>query len=473
MSRAALARRTGRIAAEFGAFALLLFATRFLAQGHLLPCMDQECHLGGIAVDVLANGVRFPLATYAPNDYDNGSFFSGLLTAAAFALLGRNVLAAKLVTHVFAAVGAVASLYLLRTCLRELRVEDRWARWAAIAAVVIGTAFAPRVVTTVSLVALGNHAEGAAINLVLLALFVTRRHDRSAALTATFWALVGFALYVNKGTFLAVLTLGAAEATLSRHSARRLTAAVAGLGLGALPEIVTTVQRHGLGWVNVLQKSERNVQGFPRAALSSLSTFADGRIELLVAWALALAVGIVLAWRSRSVATAVVAGFTVFYLAALGVMAQGGLDPYVVYGHPLLVVLIGLTVAVVTARARARWGPRAAVGAALGLSAVVLVACRPAAVSWDPGRVTALWRDRAAAACSWRLAEGFAREHRAGRAAAGRTQGQHMIARCRSLSEPEQVADCIGGIARELHWRHGAKVDGGEAPGGLTETERL
>src|SRR5262245_24808144 len=111
------AQVAGRCAAEFLGFALLLFVTRFIARGSFVPLMDQECHIGGIAVDVLAHGVRFPLLVYAPNEYDNGSFFSGVLAALAFTLLGRNVLALKLVTHAITAAGAVATLWLLRGCL--------------------------------------------------------------------------------------------------------------------------------------------------------------------------------------------------------------------------------------------------------------------------------------------------------------------------------------------------------------------
>ena len=114
------ARTAARLLAELAGFAALLFITRDVERGHLVPQMDQECHIGGIAVDVLAHGVRFPLLVYAPNEYDNGSFFSGLLAAVSFSLLGRSVLAFKLVTHVISAAGAVATLWLLRSCLQEL-----------------------------------------------------------------------------------------------------------------------------------------------------------------------------------------------------------------------------------------------------------------------------------------------------------------------------------------------------------------
>src|SRR5437588_9647735 len=100
--------------------AALLFLTRFVARSHLIPLSDQECHVGGVAVDVLAHGIRFPLCAYAPNEYDNGTLFSGLLAALSFSVLGRNVLALKLTTHLIAAAGAVAALWLLRGCLEEL-----------------------------------------------------------------------------------------------------------------------------------------------------------------------------------------------------------------------------------------------------------------------------------------------------------------------------------------------------------------
>src|SRR4051794_34442480 len=86
-SRVTMSRQPGaaatavRLLGETAAFFVLLFLSRFLLRAHLLPEMDQECHIGGIAADVLAHGVRFPLLVYAPNEYDNGSFFSGLLTA--------------------------------------------------------------------------------------------------------------------------------------------------------------------------------------------------------------------------------------------------------------------------------------------------------------------------------------------------------------------------------------------------------
>src|SRR5690348_2481486 len=88
-----------RIIAEFaGVFALLFFA-RFVWMGVLVVRMDQECHLGGIALDVLAHGIRFSPAVYAPNEYDNGTFLQALLVAIGYSTVGRNVLVLRLVTH--------------------------------------------------------------------------------------------------------------------------------------------------------------------------------------------------------------------------------------------------------------------------------------------------------------------------------------------------------------------------------------
>jgi hypothetical protein len=75
-----------------------------------------------------------------------------------------------------------------------------------------------------------------------------------------------------------------------------------------------------------------------------------------------------------------------------------------------------------------------------------------------------LWRDADGAACSWHLAEGFAREHGYGLAPPGLTREQHMIARCRSLAERDEQLDCIGGIGRDLHVQGGGKVAGAPPP---------
>src|SRR5512144_2298152 len=176
-------RTVVRLAAEFLGFAVLLFVTRFLARGHLVPETDQECYIGGIAVDVLANGIRFPLLAYAPNEYDNGSFFSGLLAAVSFSLFGRNLLALKLVTHLISAAGAAATLWLLRDCLDELGLKSPRIRWVSTLVLLVTIALAPRVVTLCSMYAVGNHAEGAAIDVILLALAAHRFRVASRART--------------------------------------------------------------------------------------------------------------------------------------------------------------------------------------------------------------------------------------------------------------------------------------------------
>jgi hypothetical protein len=478
--------------AEFTGFAALLFITRFVARGHLVPRMDQECHIGGIAIDVLAHGVRFPLLVYAPNDYDNGSFFSGLLAAVSFSLLGRRVLALKLVTHLISAASAVATLWLLRRCLEEVGLTSRLARWTATVALVVAIALAPRVVTLVSTYAVGNHAEGSAIDTLLLVLFARGMNTRSATRAAALWALVGFGLYLNKGTVLVIPLLGAAELVVGWRSFRRLAAAFGGLVLGSLPELLVILQRHGGGWATIASKAERNVQGFPYAFIDDVLALADHRIELLAGWALALSLGVALLvrslrygeWRhdassgavlpsfgSPPVTLALVVGLTCLHLAALTVMAQGGLDAYAVYEYPTLVVLFSVLVAAGCAHAAARWGERA--GTWVGVTAIglTLVLYRPDAVSWGFATVSTLWRDRAGAACAWRFAEGFEREHDNGLAPPGGTREQYAIARCRSLSEQSQVLDCIGGIARELNWRQHGTVPG-EPPAGLSAPER-
>jgi hypothetical protein len=475
--------------AELVAVAALLFVTRYLARGHLAIIMDQECHIGGIATELLGHGVRFPLVAYAPNEYDNGSFYSGVLTALSFALLGRRLLALKLVTHLVSAAGAVATLWLLRSCLDELGLTRRSVRWTATAALVIAIAAAPRVVTMFSMYAVGNHAEGSALDAILLAWFTRRPGERSAWRTALFWAAVGFALYLNKGAFLVIPVLAVAQVIVARRALARLGAALAGFAIGLLPELLVVAQQvaggwGALGWQTILSKEHRNSQAFPKAIINSLLFLGEYRIELLTTWALAL-VSATVAWvRSVlgarrtaapaggvSVALGVVIGISWFHLAALSVMAKSGLDAYVIYGYPTLAVLFALLIAhACNDVVRRAWLRPLAAGAVA--VAATLVLYRPFALTWGTDVVRALWHDREGAVCSWRFAEGFEREQEFGLAPGGLTREEHAIRRCRSLSEPDQVLDCIGGIARELVWRQADGRVHGEPPAELDARER-
>lgn len=463
-------RRLLRPLAEIGALGGLLFVTRFVLQGELVPRVDQECHIGGIAVDLLAHGVRFPLMAYAPNEYDNGSFVSGVLTAGAFALLGRSVLALKLVTHAIVTLGAYASLSLLRSALDELGASVH-ARRSAIAALVIGLALAPRVVTMMSTYAVGNHAEGAAICAILLACFAARAHVRSGPRTAALWMAVGLAVYVNKGALLVLPVLAGAELALSRREPRRLAAAAAGLVAGSLPELWVIAQRHGRGWSVIAEKAGRGSEGFPDGVLGSIVGSADGRAGVLAIWAIALTGGAWLARRRGGLVTRAVLALSVVHLAAMCAMAQGGPDAYALYGHPPIVVLSAVIVAFAADRAAALGGARAGTAAGAALVTAVLLASAPTPASPSLRAIEEMGHDRAGAACSWRFAEGFGREHLHGLAPAGRTREQHEIARCHELSEPAQVESCVGGISREIHWRHQQRV-APEPPAGLTDVER-
>jgi hypothetical protein len=318
--------------------------------------------------------------------------------------------------------------------------------------------------------AVGNHAEGAAMDVLLLALFVWRLGRPSRLLAALQWTLVGLALYVNKGTVLALLVLATAEIVLARRAPRRLLPAAAGLGLGLFPELLVVVQRHGLGWATTAGKAERNSGEFPGSVLSSLAILGEHRIELFAAWILAVGVAIACARRRRSTVLAVVVGFLALHLAALCVMAQGGVDKYTLYAYPAIVVLYGGLAALSVQWATARWGQRAAPVAAVAATIVTALLYRPDAMTWSSATVSALYSDRSGAACSWRFAEGFGREYDHGLAGGGATREEHVIERCRSLTDDQRV-ECVGGIARELQWRSGGRVHG-EPPAQLDELER-
>jgi hypothetical protein len=485
-------RTIARLLLELAGFAVLLFITRFVARGHLVPESDQECYIGGIALDVLAHGVRFPIVAYAPNEYDNGSFFSGLLAAGSFAVLGQSVLALKLVTHLISAAGAVATLWLLRGCLQELGLTRRRERWTATAVLVVAIALAPRVVTIASTYAVGNHAEGSAIGTILLALFSRRLHVHSALGTAGFWALAGVALYLNKATTLVIPALAVAQIALTWRSPARLVAAGVGFVLGLAPELLVIAEDRARGWVTMSSKAGRYAHAFPHAFLDDVVTLAEHRVELLCLWGLAIIAGIALllgllrrAARPRQAAADAAPSFddhlpvalglavmvTLLHLAALTVMAQGGLDYYAIYGYPTGSVLVAVLVAWACGQAGRRWGDRTSAWVTAAAIALILVAYRPDALSWGLATSRALWGNQEGAVCSWRFAEGFLREYDHGLAPPEQTREAHAIERCRSLSTRAQTLDCIGGIARELHWRHDGKIDG-EPPVALDADER-
>jgi hypothetical protein len=485
------ARTLARLLAEFAGFAALLFITCFVMHGYLVAQLEgDECHSGGIAVDVLAHGVRFPLVVYPQTEYLNASLLGGLLAAVSFWLLGRNLLALKVVVLLFSAASAVAMLSLLRGCLAESGFTSRRLRWSATAALVVALALAPRPVLFLEPLEIFGHSSNAAVNTVLLALFVGRLRHRSALSAAAFWTGAGFAFYLLKGTLLVLPLLGAAEVVLGWRSRRQLAAAVGGFAFGALPELLVSIHRHGTGWAALASRVDQNLRRFPRAFVTDLQTLAEYRIELLAVWAVAIAVGVLVLvrsvrrgeWRAATLSGSitpsagsppVVLGLTlavsVLHLMALAVMAQGGLvDAYQSYGYPTLVVLFAFLVAWVCANAGARWGDRIETWVGAAAVGLTLVLYRPGTVNWEWATVRALWHDRAGAACSWRLAEGFEREYDCGLAPAGRTREEHVIERCRSL-EPDQVLNCIGGIARERQHNIGAA---GDPPAGLSAAER-
>ncbi len=484
---------------EFSALALLLFVVRFILRGHLVPQLDEECALGGVAVDVLARGIRFPLAMYAPNDYENGFFYSGLLTAGSFAALGQRALALKLPTHLIVSAGAAAALWLLRSCLDELRLRARWARATAIAVLVIAFAFSPREIALFSTyaVGIGSHAEGSAIDMALLAVFARRRADWAAPGIAAFWVLLGLALHVNKGTLVLVGVLALVELGRMRSAPRGASAALLGFLIGSVPELIRMTGADAVmgGWGTITAKLARHGRDFPAAFVSDVLTLADYRPELLAVWTLAIGLATALTLRSsrrRAIrggaavpsAIGMTLGVLVLHLAGLAIIAQGGVDYYALHTYPPLAVLTALLAGwsdAALAKIRSVGSARAAAALIIG---PMLVAYRPEAPRADFGVVSALWNERGGAACSWRFGETFVRLQAGavdysllGTAAlpehdrrAQATRVLRAVALCRSLSETVQALDCIGGIARELQYGSG-RIDG-EPPAELNSGER-
>ena len=492
--------RYARTAASIGGltalFVVVLFVARYVARSHLALCVDEEC-LGGVAVEVLAHGVRYPLAVYAENNYDNGFFVSGLITAALFSVFGRRVLVFKLEALIASAAAAVATLALVSACLRELQITDRRARGAAFATVFVGIVIAPRLVTAFSMIGagLGTHIEGAAVETILLALFAWGVRTRSVVQTATFWVAVGVAFWLNRGMVFILPVLAAMQVVASR---RRLTDAIAmvgGFAVGVTPDWIAVAAGHRSGWDDSIWKIQERMRMMPRPFLEAMALFGDGRIELLGSWAVALAVATALCiryWRSppgaeratgaegegavadragRPVILTLLVGVTWYSLALLFVVAQGGGDPYSMHLLGPITVIVAVVIAWFCARVAARWGEHSGAVAAVVAVAAMLFVYRPDALSWDVEPVAALWRDQIGAVCSYRFGEGFMRrqdEYWQGHWTAAGVQ--QAIAGCRSLSERSQVLDCIGGVT--YVWLRVRELESvGMVPAGLDDDE--
>jgi hypothetical protein len=477
------ARAAARLGVEFALFAGLLFVSRFVLRGYLALPLDEECHIGGIALDVLAKGIRFPFVVYVQSDYDSGSLISGLLAAGSFSVLGRNLLALKLVTHLVAAVGAVAALALLRGSLRDLRLTSRRARWTAIAVLAIAVALAPEAQTVPAMctIGIGSPLDGSVMDTLLLTLFASRLRDRSALRIGVFWALVALALFFNRATLPIIPVLALAEVALARRTPRKLLAAVVGFLLGASRDLIEVAEQYTNGWRRLFGKV--HAHDFPGAFLESIWTGSEYRLELIALWALALAFGIAVlircvprfrAWWVDDAAAPpwtllLVVGAAATHVTALLIMATGGFDYYTIYAYPLIAILLALLVAWGCSRVATRL-PAAGTWIYAGAVVAVLLAYRPLAMEPSFDGVRALWRNKTGAACSWRLAEGFRREYEAG-LAPGETLQQHVIDRCRSLSDHAQVLDCVGGMARDLHHNFSSRIENGAPPAALTPEE--
>jgi hypothetical protein len=99
---------------------------------------------------------------------------------------------------------------------------------------------------------------------------------------------------------------------------------------------------------------------------------------------------------------------------------------------------------------------------------LIVLVHRPDTLTPGFARVSALWSNRGGAACSWRFAEAFLRLQ--DDAPSSQAKEQRAIALCRSLSEPPQILDCIGGVARDL--QYGSRKVDREPPASLSDAER-
>lgn len=456
----------------------LLFAVRFVAFGHYLGVNEQECHIGGIAHELLAHGVSMPLRNYAPNDYNSGSFFFGATAAAYFSLLGPSLLAVKLVPHTFAVAGLCATLALLARSLRELSMDDLGVRALAISVFAAAMILAPRLVIGLSMYAAANHAEGSALGLVALALFAVRLERPRPWIVAGVWAATGLFLYVAKGCAIAVAVMAAGEALRWRRGhgverARELGYATLGFAVGASPilGVPGLPGDAGGGWDTIAEKLARHAAWFPYAWLDSVLELGHRRPLALVLWAAALSWAGLAACKRRSIALALLTGYAGVHLGALSIMAQGGFDQYAIYSYPAIAAVSALAAARLTMVAAARFGRRTGLAVAASAVPLTLALGYPTAgLNHTPGaQLEWLLAMPEAGVCSWRFAEGFLRESPTPHE---RSEEPRAAERCRQMmSGRAQQLDCIAGISRARHWRWDLRVDG--PPSGLGDDEEL
>lgn len=427
--------------------AVLLAFARLVLQPQMLAVAPEECHTGGIAVDLLEHGMRWPFFSYTPEHYENGIVLQGFLAVPFFVAFGRNVLALKLLTIVVAFLVVVLGFALLLRVLAATGLTRGPRRTAAIGCYLALMVFAPPLIVREGTDALGDENEATAMALVILVLLARRIERPSLARVAGLFGLAGFLGFWHEGTLLATAVAAAHElvSVLRRRSpAGWLFAAAAAFMVGHTPAFVAHVASQNRDITTILAKFA------PSSLVTPLLTFAplswasfDGNPILLAA----MIAAVVFCVRTAKTATRAedllpwlalyVCGHVALMVLA---MAHGHLD-YWYYGYPVLAGVASVRAVSAATWVGERLGGSATVrNAALAAGPLVLAAGSLRHARPDFGKIASMHADRDRAVCTWRFGRAFlhARNYDRERAADD----------CRTLGADAGL-ECLSGLAFE------------------------
>jgi hypothetical protein len=385
----------------------------------------------------MEHGVRFPLRAYSPEPYENGMIIAAFLAVPFVALLGANYLALVMLTVAVGTVLVACAVFVTLRLLDGANIHDRRARIIAACLAVFLLGMKPPALALTAASPLGNHHEGAMLNMVVFALLAVRVRTRDPRLFVALWLVAGVAMTWNKGAALAVFAAGLyelVEALRRRGRAPlRVLSAVALVGVVSIPAMLLDAERHFdvLQWLRDTFASGREPDSGPFVLWRVLDQSAFRALVFAAGYG-ALAVR---AYRER-----LGSGLSpyLFVAATLAIVlaALGSSEDYWIHAYVMLVPAVASLGAVPFQLASQGNGS----GRRWLATAAVALLCTPLAAHarLDPGHFRDLSDAKDSAAC-------FAFFGRSFLLAAG--DDGDAVGMCRTLGGDRSLA-CISGISR-------------------------
>lgn len=418
---------------------IVLFTTRLLLAKGRYSITPEECHTGGVASEIIANGFRFPLLAYSPEVYENGIIVNGILAIPFFALFGHNVLSLKILATTIATLTTIAGLCLLNRVVTHLD-RPQTERVVASGLYVALLAFSPFMFTYKSLDSLGDENEGVLATMYLLLLFVRRIEVPSRVRQVTLWMALGLAASWHVGTLLVTALVVVHELWSVRNGlsqVRDLRLAFYSFMTGHLPGLAAAWANGFAQYSMIFDKF--NHPGTSRATL--LKFWANALWSYVLptpVWLLLLIGGfawlLIQAIRLRPPHALAYFGLYVIGHQFMMLNASGHSD-YFVYAHYLQVIPVAVWAARFLLDPPFTKMPRsmAATGIFVLFTAIIAPNLEP-----DFGKIASLRADTGRASCFWRFGRAFL------------NRSQHEIdgamKLCRLLGG-DAALECISGVA--------------------------